>query len=128
MTQVGDWIKRATDDTPATMIGKYVVPSGKAMRHANEYAASMGYPLPYPMLGELVPKDGATETKSVGMTQEQMCQWLGFPAGTALRQEIIDALAPLPFPQTDAEHIAAFRAFLRVAGKPAIVRRDDVQG
>lgn len=46
------YIARADDSTPSVIIGGYIIPSGIAMREANEWAAQIGLPVPYPYLGE----------------------------------------------------------------------------
>ena len=44
-------IANADDDTPSTVIAGHVIPSGMAMRRANEWAAKTHSPVPYPDLG-----------------------------------------------------------------------------
>lgn len=57
------------------------------------------------------------------MTPEQVAEYLGFPAGTKVKREIVDGMKDVPVPHSDPEHIAAFTAFLRCAGKAPLVEK-----
>lgn len=49
------------------------------------------------------------------MTSEEIAAYLGVPAGHQLAPWVVDGLAALPVPVTDAEHVDTFRAFVRAA-------------
>lgn len=53
------------------------------------------------------------------MIEQEIKDWLGFGGiANRLAPEIIEGMRLIPVPHTDAEHIAAFRAWLKVAGRP----------
>lgn len=61
------------------------------------------------------------------MTPDEICKWLNVPPGTELLPALVTELEPLPYPQTDMEHVATFRHFLRVMPKPRKVVKGHVQ-
>jgi hypothetical protein len=57
------------------------------------------------------------------MTEQEVEKWIGVPPGYKVNPVIVAGMADVKNPETDEEHIAAFTAFLKVAGPaPKIAR------
>ena len=54
------------------------------------------------------------------MTREEVAAYLGVPEGRQLAPWVVNGLADVPVPHTDAEHVDTFRAFLRAAAAAGI--------
>ena len=53
------------------------------------------------------------------MTEAELRHWLGLPlstAGVAIKPEVVEAMADVPWPVTDKEHVEAFTTYLRACG------------
>lgn len=61
------------------------------------------------------------------MTGPEIKEWLGVGgpeyADIQLPDKILEGMKDCPVPETDAQHVAVFSAFLRCAGKPPIIAR-----
>ena len=55
------------------------------------------------------------------MTKEEIAEWLGFPPGVEIHEDVITGMADVKAPVTDEEHIAAFRKFLEIAPKATLL-------
>ena len=57
------------------------------------------------------------------MTEDQICNWLGLPPGSSVLPAITRRLAEVGVPLTDEDKLAAFGAFLEVAGPAPVTDR-----
>lgn len=57
------------------------------------------------------------------MTENEIRKYLGLRPGDGdIPERIIDSMRDVPYPHTDAEHMAAFKAFLRCAGRMPLLK------
>lgn len=47
------------------------------------------------------------------MNEREVYEWLGWPIDVPITDNILEGMKDVPNPQTDEEHIEAFKAFLR---------------
>ena len=52
------------------------------------------------------------------MNDTELAEWLGVPLDAPIREAIRKGMAEVGVPGTDEEHVEAFKAFLKCAGKP----------